>query len=172
MNKNKLQFNFVTVLLLVVLLSGCMTMASSNRDPFYRDNGGWDSVRIPLIKPYYAILIKGDRNWQIPLFANVSSKDIYYYITLHHVEKIAVESSILMVYTPYIENVDASIGQKVLHWFVFVPDKNLETGFDNEADFLKYIQNYDVQVPAWEFPDSIYKQFIKTGCLDWIPDCK
>jgi hypothetical protein len=64
------------------------------------------------------------------------------------------------------------VGQKVLYWFVIIPQEKLEVGFDNEADFLKYIREYGIEEPTWEDPESIFQRFKDTGCLEWIPDCK
>ena len=56
-------------------------------------------------------------------------KDIYYYITLLDVQKIAVEHDVIMVYTQYEKPVDEDQGEKVLYWLAIVPDKNIEVGF-------------------------------------------
>jgi hypothetical protein len=77
-----------------------------------------------------------------------------------------------MVYATYPQEVDTDVGQKVLYWFVIVPDKKIETGFEMEAEFLSYIQTYGIEQPQWIEPESTYEQFAETGCLEWIPDCK
>jgi len=156
----------------MMFLCSCNASKVANLDPFYQNKGGWDDVRIPLLKPYYVTQINGDGDWQIPLPADITTKDIYYYITLHAVEKIAVENNAIMVYTPYIEDVDRSIGQKVLHWFVFVPTQKIGVGFDDEANFLDYIHKYGIKQPLWVSPDIAYTQLDRSGCLDWIPECK
>lgn len=170
MRKIRIRYSFV-LLLLSSLMLGCRILTDINQDPFYRDKGGWDSTRFPLIKPYYVIMVNRDGDWQIPLPAEITSKEMYYYISLRYIEQIAVENDVIMIYTPFMEIVDESIGQKVLHWFVLVPEKKVEVGFDNEADFLKYINSYGIDDPVWRKPDSIYEQFSKTRCLDWIPKC-
>ena len=92
---------------------------------------------------------------------------------LLEITKVAVENGVIMVYIPSIRKVDESAGQKVLHWFVMIPnEKNFEIGFANEAEFLDHIQEFDINQPQWIEPDIAYKEFSKTGCFDWIPDCK
>ncbi|MBI1793416.1 MAG: hypothetical protein HYR70_04410 [Chloroflexi bacterium] len=156
----------------MIILVSCSLSFGPQKDPFYTDVGTLDSARFPLIKPYYVIYIDKEYSWQMPLLANPPSKDIYYYYNLHDIRKIAVENGIIMIYTPFTEDVDQSIGQKVLHWFIIIPDKNVETGLDTEQAFLDYIKQLGVQQPPWVEPSEIYQQFFKTGCLDWIPDCK
>jgi len=153
------------------VLSGCKVVEYFQQDSFYRDGSEFDHLRFPLIKPYYAIHITDEAGWQIPLEGVPSSRDFYYYLSLHDVQKIAVEKGVIMVYTPYKELVEESVGQKVLYWFVFVPGQNIEMGFDNEEDFLAYIQQYSIQQPSWRTPDDILKEYDETWCLDWIPTC-
>lgn len=100
------------------------------------------------------------------------AKEIYWYTGLHDVQKIAVVEGVILVYTPYEPLVAKDVGQKVLNWFVIIPDKGIETGFDNENDFLEYLQEYGINEVSWETPDVLYQRFLDTGCLDWIPGCQ
>jgi hypothetical protein len=152
------------IVLFTILLSGCNLFADRNQDPFYEDSGDLDYARFPLIKPYDAVISNDKYGWQIMLRASPPPKDIYYYYTVHDVGEIAVEGDIIMIYTPFTEQVDESVGHKVLHYFFIVPNKNLETGFVSETDFLNYIQTYGIEQPNWLEPDEVYKQFENTGC--------
>lgn len=159
--------------ILINLSSGCNLFYRVHKDSFYNDVGTWDSAQLPLINPYYLIYIDKEYGWQMPLKGNLPTEYYYYAGALLDIRKIAVEDNVIMVYTPYNRDVDESLGQKILHWFVIVPDqRNLEMGFDREIEFLKYVQTYDVQSPNWVEPDIAYREFYKTGCFDWIPDCK
>jgi len=167
--------SILIMILLSMLISGCITSTSLQKDPFYTDNGVWDYPRLPLIKPYYMKYSGNDFGWVMPLQANPPSKSTYYYYNVHDVRKLAVENNVIMVYTPFVEPIgpaNMKIGQKVLYWFAIVPDKNIEEGFDKEADFLNYIQAYDIREPSWVEPDAAYKQLGETGCMDWIPNCR
>lgn len=155
---------------LFILVSACSIVRLPGSDPFYSSSGDWDSIRIPLIKPYEAISIGS--GWNIQLHVSPLDKEIYWYINLSNVENIAVENNVIMVYTRYRQDVVEEAGQKVLYWFVIIPDKRIETGFDNEDDFLRYIQKYGVSEVAWESPDTLYQRFLHTGCLKWIPGCQ
>ncbi len=138
--KNKL-LQLLLGIVLIFQLSGCIIADTRPQDPFYQDNGDWDHDLIPLIKPYYMVYLGKEFAWQMPLQANPPSQDTYYYYELHDIRKIAVEHGVIMIYTPFTEEVDTSIGQKIFHWFVVVPDQNIEKGFENETGFLAYIQN-------------------------------
>lgn len=167
------------IILAIVLLSmllcfaeiGLSTIRSIGRDSFYNDSGGWYYPRFPLIKPYYVDYLNDEYGWTMPLLADPPSKSTYDYLNIHKIQKIAVESGVIMVYAPYIENVDQSQGQKILHWFVIIPSQNIEEGFENETSFLNYISSFGIQQPQWHTPDEIVQQY-STGCLDWIPNCK
>jgi hypothetical protein len=163
---------YLLMTLISILMSGCNIITYHQQDPFYRNGSEWDHLRFPLIKPYYVIYISDKNGWQIPLETDPSWRDFYYYFTLQDIQKISVEKGVIMIYTPYKQLVEESVGEKVLYWFVFVPNQEIEMGFDNEEDFLAYIQQYDIQQPSWRTPDDILKEYDDTGCLDWIPDCK
>lgn len=160
------------MIFLSVILTGCNVITYFQQDPFYREGSEYDSLRFPLIKPYYAIYLNDEYGWDIPLETDPASRDFYYYLTLHDVRKIAIEQGVIMIYTPFEEHVAESVGQKVLYWFVFVPGQQIEMGFDNEADFLTYTQQFGIGEPSWREPIDILQEYDQTWCLDWIPACK
>jgi len=78
-----------------------------------------------------------------------------------------------MAYSAYVDKkANIYIQDSYFHWFVLIPDKEIAKGFQTEAEFRQYIQTLGIQDPYWQTPDETYKQFKKTGCLEWIPDCK
>jgi len=168
--------------LVSILLWSCSSIEYYQKDPFYRNDGGWDGYKqFPLIKPYKAIypdpavtdLSKAEHpGWTIWLEGSPSEREFYYYLQIIDIQDIAVENGVIMVYSPYEKEVDESSGEKVLYWFVIIPDQNVEMGFDLEDDFLTYIQQFGIQNPAWRRPDTISLEFAETGCLEWIPGCE
>jgi hypothetical protein len=170
-SKKTCRFGFCLVVL--ILLSSCALFTRLNKDPFYNDSGGIDSYRLPLLKPYYLRYLNSETSWDMELHADPPSETTYYYLTLHDIRKVAIENGVIMVYTPFIEgNIDKSIGQKVYHWFVIVPEANIEEGFDSESALLEYVKRFDIEQVDWQNPDDLYTVFTKTGCLNWIPDCQ
>ncbi len=167
----------IIALLLLCIFTNWARYSRVNKDPFYNDPG-WDAMRIPLIKPYEMLKldqkleINQKLGWSITLHVSPSEKEVYYYLDIHDINKIAIKNGVIMAYTNYTQEVDTNAGEKVLYWFVIIPNKKIETGFDAEAEFLNYVQTYGIQQPPWVEPDAAYKQFDETGCLEWIPGCK
>jgi hypothetical protein len=155
---------------LFLLVSACSIVRLPGNDPFYSSSGDWDSIRVPLIKPYEAISIGS--GWNIQLHISPFDKEIYWYINLSKVEKIAVENNVIMVYTRHKQDVVEEAGQKVLYWFVIIPAEKIETGFDNEDDFLRYVREFNINNVSWESPDDLHQMFLHSGCLEWIPGCQ
>lgn len=162
------------MLIILLLITVACEKSTTHVDKFYNDSGNWDSLRLPLIKPYYLAYIAKRTGWVMPLLSNKPSGDMYYYYNLHGIEKISVTDGLIMIYTPYVEEgLDTSKGDKIYHWFVISPEKNsLEIGFENEDDFLEFIKGFGIQEVNWEYPNDLYKVFSRTKCLHWIPDCK
>ena len=92
---------------------------------------------------------------------------------IRELEKFAVKNDVIMAYSAYVDS-DANIyiQDNYYHWFVLIPDKEIAEGFHTEDKFLQYIQTLGVDDPDWQTPDEAYEKFKKTGCLEWIPDCK
>jgi hypothetical protein len=157
------------IIVFLILTNSCSVFYSKfqTNDPFYQSTGGLDFLRIPLIKPYDAIKGNEKLGWEIDMKTNDT-----YYISIKGIEKIAIEKGIILIYTPYNEESAEGLGEKILYWFALIPSKGIEKGFDNEDDFIKYIQDYGIREPTWLDPNAVFKQFDKTGCLQWIPDCK
>ena len=165
---------FIAVFLLFALLLGYKMIVYFQKDSFYGYGGSArDYLRFPLIKPYYAIYLSDEVGWQIPLDleGDPSQVDLYYYLSLPHVQKIAVDNGVIMVYAPYELLTDKTINHNVPQWYTLVVDQNIEKGFETEAEFLAYIQQFGIDQPAWREPDDILQEYDRTHCLDWIPDC-
>lgn len=162
------------MLLPIIVIASCSSPVKDHKDPFYNDAGTHDSLKLPLINPYYLVYIDKEHGWQMPIKGNFPDEQYYYNLgDLMDVRKVAVRDGVIMIYTPHIPNLDESLGQKALHWFIIIPDKgNFEIAFDTEPGFLNYIQGLGINQPQWVVPDTAYKEFYETGCFDWIPDCE
>ncbi|MBC8507759.1 MAG: hypothetical protein ISR58_09205 [Anaerolineales bacterium] len=175
MNKKKIWISSI-VALGIILLCGVSVFIYLNQDPFYEYGQDWfdNYSRFPLIKPYEArFWADGGFGWTIHLEGSIYERDFYSYYDVWDVQKIAVEKGVIMIYTPT-ENpeVDESMGEKMLYWFVIIPDQEIEKAFDQENDFLAYINQWGIQKPAWQEPDDIMTEFRHTKCLHWIPECE
>lgn len=163
------RIGFFSGLILVILL--IPISACSNQDSFYEEGSGWDYLRFPLLKPYYAIYIDNESGWGIPLQLEPSKRNFLHYLQIQDVRKIAIDKGIIMVYTPFEKPIYVSPEQeKELHWFILIPDQ-AELGFETEEEFTAQIKEYDIGQPLWQEPKSILQTYDQTGCLNWIPGC-
>ena len=97
----------------------------------------------------------------------------YGYSHVEELEKFAVKNGVIMAYSAYVDQQsDADILNSFCHWFVMVPSKDITKGFHTKDAFREYIQTLGVEDPDWQTPDEAFKQFGRTGCLGWFPDCK
>lgn len=160
-------FYLLTVIILLITISAC-----SNRDSFYEKGSGWDYLRFPLLKPYYAIYISDEYEWEISLQDGLPKRNFKYLSAILNAEKIAIEKGFVMVYTPYSKPVYITPEkEKELHWFILIPGQ-AELGFETEEEFNTQIKKYDISQPIWQEPKSILQTYDQKNCLDWIPGCK
>ncbi len=143
-------------------------------DSFYKSGSGWDYLRFPLLKPYYAMSLSNDELiWVIPLEHELPLKKESFLIQIRDVRKIAVTDNVIMAYSPDSTKIASdNVEEKIFHWFILIPDESVEMGFENEDDFLNYIRQNNISEPQWLEPIVILQKFDKTGCLDWIPECQ
>lgn len=157
-----------------VIFFSFILFSCSSRDSFYETGSGWDYVRFPLIKPYFAISsTDSNAKWVIPLQNELPLSKVPFLFDIVDVEKIDVVDNVIMVYTPdstkYGYNED---DEQTLHWYILMPDEQMEIAFENENDFLEYLREKKLDEPEWMEPLVILQTYDQTGCLDWIPDCK
>jgi hypothetical protein len=168
-NRAKELLLLISLTTMLIAVFGCGVSAKQRPkqvDPFYEGTGDLDSIRIPLLKPYEAVNAKGSSlGWYIDLYGQ--GKEAYFQI--QHIEKMAVEKGMIMAFAP--ENRQSASWLPAWYWIVIVPDQNVETGFENEEDFKKYVQEYGINEPSWIEPTEAFQEFEKTGCMDWIPNC-
>lgn len=153
-------------------------------DPFYNfDDGFNSSLYLPLIKPIDAVSLTvnqaGESLWVVflPLSLQVSIPDsqnnLVYYDAIEELEKFTVKNGVLMAYSAYVDKeADPYIQENYYHWFVLIPEEKIAEGFQTEEEFNNYIQKLGIQNLIWQTPNEAFDKFKKTGCLDWIPDCK
>jgi len=162
------------IMLIMLNMSSCNSRVQ-HEDKFYNDPGEFTYSRFPLVKPYEVDRMDGESPWVMMLFVGLWApppNDTYLYGNVKDVRKLSFKNGVILAYSPYIDQqADESIKEHYFHWFVVVPDKSIEVGFENESAFLEYIQQYGIQQPDWVQPNEIYKEFVRTGCLVWIPDC-
>jgi hypothetical protein len=171
---------YLLIVFVVIGLSSCNSRVH-HTDEFYNDDGDFPALRFPLMKPYYVDRFDSRNPWVLRLNGHlwIDIGAYAYKYDVVDVRKISVENGIIMAYSPYVADqpfddpqVNQSIREHYYHWFVAIPGKSIEEGFENESAFLEYIHGLGVQQPNWQAPDDLFGEFAQTGCLNWIPDCK
>ena len=172
----KKTFIYLNILLSLSYLTSC-TSRVKHADPFYYYDS-FSTMRIPLIEPIEVNRLNSSYPWEISLLPCMwieypnSQGYRYPYSHIHELEKFAVKDDVIMAYSSFIDKeADVSIQENYYHWFVSIPAEDITKGFHTEDEFLEYIQTLGISDPDWQNPDDAFRQFRKTGCLEWIPDC-
>lgn len=172
-----------TVLFLMLILSISYLVSCTSRiqhaDSFYNyTDDGWSARHIPLIEPLEATGLPPKYPWGIfidyGLWVSIPNEQglVFYPYGIEELEKFAVKNDVIMAYSAYVDvEADPFIRDNYYHWFVLIPDQEIAEGFHTEAEFLEYLQTLGIQDPDWQTPDEAYKQYKRTGCLAWFPDC-
>ncbi len=107
-------------MIIFMFFLGFFLSACSSRDPFYEKGSGWDYLRFPLLKPYYAMSLTNDEiNWVIPLERELPLKKDSFLLEIRDVRKIAVVDNVIMVYTPDSSKIASdNIEERIFHWFI------------------------------------------------------
>jgi hypothetical protein len=164
-----LKLSYLSVALLII--TGCIFSSRfQSSNPFYVSDGDWDFLRMPLIEPYEIIKGSEDLGWSMKLF--IAPTEQNYYRSVKRIERIAIEENAILIHSSYIESSAEVLGKEILFWYVIIPDEKIEKGFKEEYEFQRYTQELGIINPKWIDPLTAFQQFEKTGCLDWIPDCK
>jgi hypothetical protein len=139
---------------------------NNNKDIFYNQSCGLDFIRVPLIKPFDITYYDAQGVWFL-----VQRPDTLVYSD--NIEELTVLESNIFVH---------SVGKTVLEddfveesWYIYnTKSKEFLKGFATEKEFSKYLKSIHIDEVrlVWQKPADLYKQFKKTGCLPWIPNCK
>jgi hypothetical protein len=111
-------------LIIIINLFSCRNDFSSRR-------GGFDYIRIPFIKPYEALCMNGSKRWQMNLYNSALNSSIV------NIKDVYVENGTMILYS---ENTYLDGQQAKKAWFIVIPGKQIERGFNNENDYIKYLK--------------------------------
>src|SRR5256885_4935313 len=111
------------------LLWGCRDVRKDNKveDKFSSEKySSWDALRIPLIKPYEMLKLNGSNEWSMNLVEIPAS--------VSNIKEINVLQNIIIIYSgeTYCNNTKVQEA-----WFIIIPSKHLEKGFEMKVDFDK-----------------------------------
>jgi hypothetical protein len=155
---------------LLNLLIGCGSRRDSRKndqDTFYTVTGGWDWVRVPLLKPYE--VKKADpeietNDWGIEFINSFGT---------YNVKRVDVKDSIVFILSGKVDNKNDSTivnSQNVpTAWFVIDTKRKTEKGFASEEAFKSYIKDNNYPRPRWHDIDSLSKALANGSKVPWMP---
>lgn len=133
---------------------------SINIDDFYTRSTSWDYIRIPLVKPFELVNLKGNEGWII----NTSLWE-YHKGDISAVDSIQCNDTMIAGHAKeYIDFENEKFNTPEL-WFVINFKTKKIHSFLNYNDFQE-IKEANNLMPV----DSIYSYFIKEKTLSWFPD--
>jgi hypothetical protein len=155
---------------LIILISICSCEHTNNNlkksrevvDDFYTSTGSFgDYIRAPLIKPYELTKTHSGNDWKIKLYTYTID------LTINNVREVNVIKDVIIIYSgeTYFRDL-----KKPQAWFIIIPAKQIEIGFDTKELFLSYLSKLDVKNEKFYDADEVYKKFHKNNKLDWEKD--
>lgn len=164
----------ITILIqLIVLLASCRGQSEPKGsipkevDDFYTSTGGWDWIRIPLIKPYEATKVDPEieaSTWTIKFFNSLGPFNI---------KRVDVKDSVIYLLCGKMDNCNSDDSTLVnlksvpTGWFVIDARTMKEKGFSSEAEFSRYIRQQKYYFPHWHDLDSLSEKLGKGEQLPW-----
>ena len=146
------------LLLIVIMMMGFICCL--NRDSFYTKKGGWDTRRIPLVKPYECVTTDRGANWLVhtPNYCD------------ELINKINVIDGIIIGKCDLNCVKQNTLQQKICTWFFIIPDKRFKAEFKSEKMFLDSLSKITNQKVVFRNVDEVYQQFCDKDYLEWFPD--
>ena len=132
-------------------------------DGFYTDPGDWDDSRIPLIRPYELIKLKGQKDWGISLQTPMID------VAIHNVDSVNVIDSVIIVHSGE-TNLRGGVQVKQA-WFVLLPGMKEENGYAENEQFVEKLTSLHIR-SAFFVPDKLYSIFLTNKKLDWTKMAK
>jgi hypothetical protein len=188
MHRNKIYIMKIRtyfLLFLIVISLGLFSFCGNNskEDPFYTTKGGFDDIRIPLIKPYIVenIGYSDGKPWMINCFYMETLEDPFSVLVSH---LNVVSDSVIIFYndgrktyygeithtkTIYGDTVDDNPSLDTT-WGLIIPSKKKEVVFENRNDFNEYLKLYSNEEVSFIDIDDLWKQFSENDYLKWFPE--
>lgn len=172
MDKRKI----ILMTLLLALFYGCWNNSNNNKkkqDDFYTITGGWDWVRVPLLKPYE--VKKADpeiktNSWGVEFFNTLGT---------YNVKCVDVQDSVIYILSGKVDEKNDSALVNLRNvptgWYVIDTREKtekgfaVEKGFMSESEFNAYIKENKYPTPQWLNVDSLSNALAKGKKLPWFP---
>ena len=128
----------------------------THEDAFYTSKGSYDAFRIPIIKPYELIKLKGTKEWMMNFSLTPSSAS--------NIRGVALVDSIILI-----KSGETYCNYKLVNeaWFIVNLRKKTEKGFEFQEEFQGLIN--ELRLPQVKFlaPDDLYRAFENGNTINW-----
>lgn len=145
----------------ILCVISCKNVAHKNMpvDNFYTEKGEWDSARIPVLKPYEAILLNKETGWFMNLKGDNGDSGF------NNIKKITVTNDIILVYS--VNSIFNGVEVKET-WRIIVPKNGIETAFDKHEDYLSYLNKLGfTSEPHLAEVEKVADYFDRYDVIDW-----
>jgi hypothetical protein len=166
------KLEMIILSLILIVGGGCRGRIHKNQQKrngeFYAVTGGWDWIRMPLLKPYAAIEVDPkikSNGWGIRLMSNLYKID--------RAKKVSVQDSIIYVISGEVGSEEdiTAIGTHNYStaWFILDTRCKTEKGFASESQFAEYIIDQGYPAPKWYDLDSLAHALSHGEEPPWFP---
>jgi hypothetical protein len=155
-----MKYILISLFINVWLLASCQnTTRHKTNDVFYSSKGGFDYVRIPLIKPYEAVKLNGSKEWLVNL------KTATLQFSVSNIKEVTIVKGFILLH-----GVDTFLKGSTIKeaWFIIIPSKHIELGFDKYDKFVNYLlANGFERDPGLHNVEEIYLEYMKMDKVNW-----
>lgn len=147
-----------------MLFSSCDSFSNNEKnkgdkmDPFYKNKGGFDRPRVPLIKPYELLKVSAGEWWMELLTTDVS-------LSIHNIKGVNVSKGKILLHSK--GGTDIRFKQYKEAWFIIDVSGKKEKPFLDYKDYADSLQKLKIVDTILESPDVLYEDFYKTGNVKW-----
>ncbi|MDJ1467910.1 hypothetical protein QNI19_29135 [Cytophagaceae bacterium DM2B3-1] len=163
----------IIVVSLLIVVCGCWNTSKQNKekkqDDFYTTTGGWDWIRVPLLKPYDV------RKTDPEIEANSWTIKFYTSLGTYNVKQVDVKDSIIFVLSGKVDEKNDSDSTLVnlinvpTGWYIIDTRKKIEKGFPSKEEFEMYIKENHYPIPQWHNIDSLSNALSQGAQVPWQP---
>lgn len=163
-------YKIIVLGLFLITFLGCNNVFKKNekkviQEEVYTSRGGWDWIRVPLLKPYEVKKIDPDiekNTWVLNFkrqLRNHAATNVKQVNVIDSTIYIACGDSTLFDFQ-YVKSA----------WYIISLKKNYEIGFTVESEFIKFIQENNYTAPYWYDLDSLSNVLGMGAKLPWFPN--
>ncbi len=141
---------------LLVYFSGCKQTHGQKVDEFYTEKGEWDSVRIPFIKPYEAIIFNRSDGWGMNMIEDSMLADI---------KEGTVDKGFILIHTGKTLMLGVEVNES---WWIISPSHKIEKGFTDHQQYLTYLKKVGFKnEPKLHNMNTIANYYEDHDTMDW-----